>query len=178
MSDLNIQQEDVSGVPVEIQEVRESTPQEKATMYSRWHLLVNSNVRGDENNIEESNRIAAILKDSVRCVFFEHATRIFVCKGTHNGVLDKFESPIIEKVTIKMAAEIGEDPRGHRVHVHVLIDVTHHTILQIDVKQMRAAIWECIQQRDPNLPFPYIRLTWIPVNKGLEKYIGKKPVGW
>jgi len=170
---MSVQTKDVSGVPVEIKEVAQNTPTEQGTYYSRWHLLVNSNLRAAEGS-ERANQIADTLKDSVRCVFFEHAKEVFVCKVPG----DKFEPPTIQKIEIKMAAEIGSDPRGQRVHVHVLIDVTHHTILSIDVPVMRQAIWDCIRERDPTMPYPFIRLKWIPVNKAIEKYIGKAPVGW
>lgn len=176
---MSVQTRDVSGVPVEIKEVAQNTPTEQGTYYSRWHLLVNSNVRAKEGSAR-AEQIANTLKDSVRCVFFEHAKEVFICKAKNRetGIQDVFEPPTIEKVEIKMAAEIGSHPSGQRVHVHVLIDVTHHTILSIDVPAMRLAIRTCILERDPTLPFPFIRLTWIPVNKAIEKYIGKAPVGW
>lgn len=161
---------DINGIPITVEEVKENTPAQQKTFYSRWHLLVNSNVRGD--NLGRSNDIAEILKSSVKCVFHEHATKVFKCK------YGKFEAPNIEDVKIKMAAEIGTDPKGKRVHVHVLIDVTHHDVLQIDVPEMRRDLKECMDQRDPDLPFPFIRLKWVPVNQALEKYIGKAPVGW
>ncbi len=176
---MSIQTRDVSGIPVEIKEVAQNTPTEQGTYYSRWHLLVNSNLRAEAGS-ERANQIADTLKESVRCVFFDHAKEVFVCKARNRetGKWDEFEKPTIEKVEVKMAAEIGSDPRGSRVHVHVLIDVTHHTILSIDVPIMRHYICECIKKLDPTMPCPFIRLKWIPVNKAIEKYIGKAPVGW
>lgn len=164
---------EVAGVPIEIEEVPENTTEQQNTFYSRWHLLVNSNVRGTDGDVDKANRIANILKDSIKCVFNDHAQNVFFSKVPG----DKFESPTIESVKIKMAAEIGEDPRGGRIHVHCIIDVVHHTILQINVPEMRRDLRECIQQRDPDLPFPFMRLKWIPVNQAIEKYIGKAPVG-
>lgn len=169
---MNVETQEVQGVPVEIEEVRETSEVDKKTMYSRWHLLVNSNVAADdERDLERINHIAAVLKDSIRCVFHEHAAEVFFSKVPG----DKFEKPTVESVNIKMAAEIGEQQK--RVHVHVIIDVVHHTILQIDVKKMREDLHACISERDPSLPYPFMRLKWIPVNQAIEKYIGKAPVG-
>lgn len=169
---MNVTRQNVNNVPIQIEEVRQNTAEEQGTYYSKWHLLLNSNVaaRG-EGDVEKANRIADILKDSVRCVFYEHGAEVF--KSLVPG--DKFEKPTVESVKVEMAAEIGE--KYKRVHLHAVITVVHHTILQIDYRKARDALALCLYERDPNLPFPFIRFKQIPMTGvALEKYIGKHPV--
>jgi hypothetical protein len=168
----NVTTKRIQGVPIQIEEVKENTIEEKGTYYSQWHLLVNSNVSAN-NDLEKANRIADVLKDSIRCVFYEHGEEIFKFKDPEGK--DKFEKPTVESVNVKMAAEIGDIQ--HRVHVHALITVVHHTILQIDYPKAMRAMADCIHERDPTLRFPFMRFKQIPMTGvALEKYIGKHPV--
>lgn len=169
---MNVTTQSVNNVPIQITEVKENTEEQQGTMYSNWHILVNSNVAAkSEGDVPRANHVADVLKDSIRCVFYEHAAEVFYSEIPGH----KFEKPYVESVKVEMAAEIGD--KYKRVHVHALVKVIHHTILKMDYKKARDALAVCINERDPTLPFPFIRFKWIPAfTQALEKYIGKHPV--
>jgi len=172
---MNVQTQNVNGVPIQVEEVRQIDARDKGTMYSQWHVMFNSNVTADPNNMERTNHIAQILKDSLKCVFYEHADEVFYSYVDSRREDHIFHPPIVDNVEIKMAAELGEKLK--RIHVHANITVTHHTILRLDYNKAKEALKQCLRDRDLSLPNPYLTFKQIPMTGvALEKYIGKHPI--
>lgn len=154
---------------IDIEKNEESRSPDKPTFFSMWHVLVSSNVKTEDMDI--ANDIGEDLKQSIVFAFKEHAEDVFVVKRAG----DEFDSDTVERIKISFAAEVGEDPKGGRVHVHSLIEVEHHTILQVNSKAAQEKIREYLQKND-NILGAYINIKWVPTSKPLERYLGKNPL--
>lgn len=157
-------------IPYEIVQVEKNKDSRK-TLFSTWHVVVNSNVKAE--TLQTANDISDILKDSVVNAFKDRGSEVFVVKRPG----DSFDSDAIEKIKISQAAEIGEDAKGGRVHVHAMVEVEHHTILQIDMPTASKIIKEYCESRSDIIMGVYVDIKWIPMSKKpLEHYLGKNPL--
>lgn len=162
----------MSKIPYELIDVEkneDSRSPEKPTFFSMWHVLVSSNVKTEDSGI--ANDIGEDLKQSIVYAFRDHGEEVFVVKRPG----DEFDSDTVERIKISFAAEVGEDPKGGRVHVHSLVEVEHHTILQVNPKAAQEKIREYLQKND-NIMGAYINIKWVPTSKPLERYLGKNPL--
>jgi hypothetical protein len=155
-------------IPIEIEDI--TTPsgynEEIKTYYSQWHILVSSNVR--TNDLDTANEIADCLKNGFATAFRTRPAELFiVSKGA-------WDSETIDSMKIQMAAEIGEDAKGGRVHIHALVNVTHHGNLKINGQAIQVILREhCQSQFIKNI---FVRVKWIPTSRPIEDYIGKNPL--
>lgn len=158
----------MNSIPVEVVDV-EKNENDRKTFFSQWHVLVSSNVK--TYDIGTANQIADDLKSAVRYAFESNGSQVF--RVMREG--DSFDSDSIEKIKISYAAEIGEDPKGGRVHIHAIIEVEHHTILQINIPVAVKIIKEQLKS-NPFILGAYVNIKWVPTSKPLEHYIGKNPL--
>jgi hypothetical protein len=159
----------MADIPVTIEDITERTnTNEQKTYYSQFHVLVSSNVR--TNDLATANGVADCLKTGFAKAFRDRPTEVF---RFQNG--GSWTSDFIDGMNIKYAAEIGHDPKGGRVHIHALVNVTHHTNIQIDYKQIQIILRQYCMD-DPNIKNIFVRVKWIPTSKPLEDYIGKNPL--
>lgn len=162
----------MSGVPVDIQDITEQTAgakvqAERKTYYSMWHVLVSSNVKTDD--LATANEIASCLKTGFASTFRDRPNDVFIIRGGEWG------SELIDSLKIQYAAEIGEDPRGGRVHLHALVTVVHHDNVRINGPALQVILREhCMDH--PFIKNIFVRVKWVPTSKPLEDYIGKNPL--
>lgn len=156
------------GIPFEAENITAPTGRTRKVMYSKWHLLLNSNVPGTE--LLRANQISDELKSALRCAFKDNAEKVFTVKEG-----DKFDADTIISIKLQYAGEIGTHPMGGRVHVHAILSVEHYTILKIDYNAAHDIIYDCIQDPAAKRGF-YFRLWFIPSTQPLENYLGKDPL--
>lgn len=155
-------------ISFEITESRKNGP--VPTFYSIWHVLINSNCKS--NNPAVIDSCAQSLRGALVYTFDQHKEEAF--RVDREG--DVFSPETVETIRINYAAEKGEDPRGGATHVHAIVEVKHHTILQVDRKRCNELIREYLKD-NPNISNPYVNIKWVPASKtALENYIGKNPL--
>lgn len=148
----------------------ERNENDRKTYFSMWHVLVSSNVKTENTQVREE--IAESLKQAVVYAFKDNGESVF--KVLKEG--DSFDSVSIENVKISYAAEVGEDPKGGRVHLHTLVEVEHHTRLQINFGVCNKMIKDKCQELSPHILGAYVNIKWVPTSRPLEHYIGKNPL--
>lgn len=142
----------------------------RKTFYSMWHVTVNSNCKGNDSACIDS--VSEALKAAMIYTFKDRANESF--RIDRPG--DNFDSSTIDKIKISQAAEKGEDPKGGGIHVHAMVEVKHHTILQINRGRANELIRAALKD-NPYILNPYVNIAWVPVSKkALEDYIGKNPL--
>lgn len=164
-----------SSIPYEFVEV-EKNPDAGThvkTFFSTWHVTVTSNVRAEGLSLGGANDIADTLKDGIKNCFRDHGSEAF--RIMRAG--DSWGHEAIERVKISTAAEIGKDARGGRVHVHSLVEVEHHTILQVDMPKSVELIKTYVESHNIFILGAHVDIKWIPMSqKPLEHYLGKNPL--
>lgn len=155
-------------IPFESEEVVGLAPPSKKTMYSRWHITLNSNQRGD--NALESQCLASDLKQALVKTFKKRGDEVykFMLPG------HSYTTQYIKSVKITYVAEVGSE-QG-RVHLHAILEVQHYTILQMDVKKAREVLREYLTDECVKEGF-YFHVQWVPASQPLENYLRKDPLG-
>lgn len=160
---------DSSLIPYEISEIPKNNSDRK-TFFSIWHVIISSNVK--TKDLETAYDISQDLKQSFIHTFRDKSQEVFDVKRPG----DQFDSHTVEKIKLRYAPEIGEDPKGGRVHLHALVEVEHHTILQVNRKKANELIRESLRE-NPWIVNPWVDIKWVPASyKNMEHYLGKNPL--
>lgn len=160
--------------PLYFEDINESANDKsmmRKTNYSKWHILINSNVA--KANEEDDKAIAVSMKRCVLDLFSNHQDEVFFIKKKARGT-HEINNDTIGEIEVRSAAEIGS--KKHRIHLHTLVFVTHYTLLQLDIPNIRKLLDECFLRENPVIKNYFLRVKWIPVDKPIEDYLEKMPL--
>jgi len=157
-------------IPFEECEVTGIKPPSQKIMYSRWHITLNSNQKGE--NLLEDNCLASDLKQALVTTFKKRGDEVykFLIPG------HSYTREYIKSVKLTYVAEVGGDPKGGRVHLHAILEVQHYTMIQIDTGKAREILRENLKDECVKEGF-YFRVQWVPASQPLENYLRKDPLG-
>jgi len=126
--------------------------------YSSWFITVNSNQKPE--NYESMKGWENKLKGGIRNTFEkDNWDEIFKFKVF---------GPILN-IDLIVSAEIGSHPKGKRVHIHALVEVTHKAVLHLDYPTVHALIRQYVGA-EKNI---YVNIQRTTSRKQIEKYMKK-----
>lgn len=144
---------------------------ENPIKYSAWFITVNSNQK--PKDIADARRMSMILKEAFIRMVSDDGNRIIkVLVPGHRP-----EPPFVRNIDLKIAGEVGHDPRGGRVHIHAFLEIQHQSKLRLNYK----AINEILREKLCNGPegcFPniYVNIKLTRSTKTIEAYLRKDPI--
>lgn len=157
----------------ETEEIKESGEKRKAASrkvyYSRWHITLNSNQRGE--TALETECLASDLKQALVKTFKTHGDEVYKFLLPGHSYTREF----VKSVKLTYVAEKGSDPKGGRVHLHAILEVQHYSMIQMNTKRAREILRENISDECVKEGF-YFRVQWVPASQPLENYLRKDPL--
>lgn len=82
----------------------------------------------------------------------------------------------IIKCKVKVESEIGDDPKGKRLHTHAMIQTEHRCNIRLDIGKIRQLIKMALPSWYPGNKYPYVQVKLLPSTDWLQKieeYIDK-----
>lgn len=161
---------DLGGIKFRVTDINEAKPKskkEKKLHYSKWLILLNSNLQ--ESPDITINELGSFLKTELTEVIANPKSYRFKDKNKKA----QFNSEFIEMMDTKITAEIGKKQK--RIHVHALLYIEHYSVLQLDFKEMRILLDEKILNKH-GLSNYFLRIVWIPNDRPVEDYLKKEPI--
>lgn len=133
--------------------------------HSNYHIVVNSNRRA--TGPVSARELGAQLVDSVEAVLGDGAVLATLIQWQD-------EPGTVHKAELQTGAEVGSNPRGGRVHVHVVLQLIHTKQMHLWYRETRALIAAQTAAR-ANVPHPYVSFKLIARDPmwTLEQYLEK-----
>ncbi len=133
--------------------------------HSNYHIVVNSNRRA--TGPVSARELGAQLVESVEAVLGDGAVLSSLIQWQD-------EPGVIQKAELQTGAEVGSNPRGGRVHVHVVLQLIHTKQMHLWYRMARELIGAQTSAR-AHVPRPYVSFKLIARDPmwTLEQYIEK-----
>lgn len=167
-------------------------PQGQKLHYSNWFITLSSNIPAKEKNQDFIDKVGAMLKAALRCALMD-PVHLYGNPPEQPGILEintRFshysgdqqyltEGLIYKQPKLKTGPiEIGDKPRGRRIHIHGVLEVMHFTYLRINRKQFNIIIQHCMNEAKLKMKvdFPkrvYLHVNWVPSVKPFLNYLVK-----
>lgn len=137
---------------------------ERKLRFSNFHITINTNVRPTEH--EESVEHSERLEDAVRGLLSHAGLQRII---TFHVPGDVYGSKTIRKVTAKFAVELGTQPKGRRVHAHVVLMLQHLSFIRLNLPEIAALVREAT-----GVPRPYVHVEVIRGGCNAIAYLHKQ----
>lgn len=132
--------------------------------YSQFFLTVNTNYR--PKNDAESQEVGYELRDAMRGLRTEaNLEKIF---RTDSGSVQSK----VSEMDIESVIEIGQHPKGQRIHGHATFDTTHTGDLKMNFGEIKRIILE--EMNDDRVKGLYINVRMMKHDKYIKDYLRKK----
>lgn len=136
---------------------------------SSFHVTISSNVKGEGMPGENVSRIHSALDYAGSWLFkdgldrgFEKAYKVIQGSGRgggRNAGYPPLRSDIIKVEWRTTGREVGQRPKGGRVHIHAILKVWHYTKLQVNVRESQRYLNAMLTQdkdQDVQPPIPAV----------------------
>lgn len=131
--------------------------------YSNFLLTVNSNFRPSSR--EEALEMRDRLRTGMKALCTEQGMRSSI-KFLNGG---NYYDNILEPIDVEFAAELGEDPKGSRIHVHALMKLVHNDKVQLNREAIKSVVGSA-----SGIPSLYVNAKWVPSERTVQDYIKKQ----
>lgn len=135
------------------------------TKHSDFLITINTNYR--PKLTPDSKDVGKVLSKAINKLnTHENLTKIITLDGT-----DTYAASI-KKIKAQFAVEIGQNPKGRRIHAHLILQVDHTSRIQINIPVLREVVDGLLD--DPRIKKPvYVNVKYTPSGRSVEDYIKK-----
>jgi hypothetical protein len=164
----------MSGPTLEVRNVTQQKHKnaQQSVKYSGFHITVSTNKRPKTN--EESHALGGRLNEAIAttCTHTGLTQFISFLKEGHT-----YKSNI-KDIDVQYAIELGTQKAGGRIHSHIVLKVTHTSMIRINIPVLKQLLLTAINKPgvEPVITSLYVNVGMIRSDKNLEEYLLKKQV--
>lgn len=131
---------------------------------SKFHIMGNTNYRPGTN--ENAKSAATIIEEAAQTVLSD-SDQI----GRFVTLLDQAQwSPdVILNIDATHGVELGQHTKGRRIHVHIVLDITHYSKLRIDPKKFKEVFNEFLEGEVIKISYVHVTVE----KNSMEQYVTK-----